>query len=73
MVKCDTANDVQVVEATKTDSMSLQAVLLHMKARRHVVKGDGNCLYHSIAHQAGLISLSSDCDEHISQQFRKIA
>jgi len=73
IVKCDTADDIQVVGATKTDSMSLQAFLLHMKARKHVVKGDGNCLYHSIAHQAGLISLSSDGNDHISQQLRKIA
>lgn len=67
-MKCDTPDDI---EATKTDLMPLQDVLFHVKARKHAVKGDGNCSYHSIAHQAGLISLSSDGNEHISQELRK--
>jgi len=69
-VKCDTPDDIG---ATKTDLMPLQDVLFHVKAKKLAVKGDGNCSYHSIAHQAGLISLSSDGNEHISQELRKIA
>ena len=53
--KCSTTGDVQIVGSTKTNSLSLQAALQRMDAKQHVVKGNGNCLYHSIAHQARLI------------------
>ena len=71
--KFDTADDVQIVGATNTNSLALEAVLLLMSVKKHIVKGDGNCLYHSIAHQAGLVSQSSKGDEHVSQQLRKVA
>ena len=71
--KLDTIDDVQIVGATKTNSLALEAVLLLISVKKHKVKGDGNCLYHSIAHQAGLVCQASKGDEHVSQQLRKIA
>ena len=71
--KLDTVDDVQIVGATKAKLLALDAVLLHMSVKKHEVKGDGNCLYHSIAHQAGLVSQASKGEEHVSQQLRKIA
>ena len=47
VVKCDTADDIQLIGATKTGLIPLQDVLFHVKARKHAVKGDGNCLYHT--------------------------
>ena len=38
-----------------------------------MVKGDGSCLYHAVAHQAGLISASCQGDTSISMRLRKIA
>jgi len=37
-----------------------------------VVKGDGNCLYHAIAHQAGLITSSSTGDEAVSNHLKRL-
>ena len=71
--KCSTTGDVQILGSTKTNSLSLQAALQCMDVKQHVVKGDGNCLYHSIAHQAGLISRVSDGDGGICQRLRKVA
>ena len=48
--KFDTTDDVQIVGATKTNSLALKTILLLMSVKIHEVKGDGNCLYHSIAH-----------------------
>jgi len=41
--------------------------------KRHSVKGDGSCLYHAIAHQAGLITASSSGDELVSGHLRHLA
>lgn len=62
-VKVDTksydkaAEDLQLVAVyTKPPSCSqnLQTLLEYLQLRRHSVKGDGSCLYHAVAHQAGL-------------------
>jgi len=40
--------------------------------KRHAVKGDGSCFYHTIAHQAGLIAGSSTGDEVVSNHLRRL-
>ena len=57
----------------KVTSLPLDYVLQHLHVVKHVVKGDGSCLYHSISHQAGLIPHTSQGDEKISSQLRNIA
>ena len=66
-------HDVQIIGETKASTVSIQTVLQQLNIRKHPIKGDGNCLYHSVAHQAGLVSQISQGDEYISQQLRKIA
>ena len=44
---------------------------LHVKC--YLVSGDGSCLYHAVAHQAGFISKSSRGDKNISGQLRQLA
>ena len=39
---------------------------------KHVVKGDGSCLHHAVAHQAGFIYRSSQGSENISLYLRKV-
>ena len=40
----DTTDDVQIVVATKTNSLALKTILLLMSVKLHEVEGDGNCL-----------------------------
>ena len=50
-------NVVQLMCANcRTKSLSLQVALQCTDAKQHVVKGDRNYQYHSIAHQAGPMS-----------------
>ena len=71
--KFDNAPDeVQITGATKTMSLPLQTVLQHLHVKKHSVKGDGSCLYHSVAHQAGLISADSQGDQKMSQHLRQL-
>jgi len=65
--------DVQIISAQKTKSVSLNCVMQQLHAVKHVIKGDGSCLYHTIAHQAGFISSNSKGDETISLQLKKVA
>ena len=44
-----------------------------MKLQKHAVRGDGNCLYYAIAHQAGLIPSSSDGDKAVCRHLRHLA
>ena len=66
--------DVQLVTAYAKPSKykTIQSVLKHLHLKRHVVKGDGSCLYHAIAHQAGLITSSSTGDEVVSNHLRRL-
>lgn len=41
-----------------------------MVRARHRANGDGNCLYHSIAHQAGFIRFDCHGDTSVAQQLR---
>ena len=47
-------------------------LLDHLMLKRHSVKGNGNCLYHAVAHQAGLITASNTGDEEISRQLQHL-
>jgi len=63
---------VQIVATTKVNLKTLDCVLQHLHVVKHVVKGDGSCLYHSISHQAGFIPNNSQGDEKISSQLRNL-
>ena len=46
---------VQIIGETKANAVSIQTVLQLLNIRKHAIKGDRDCLYHSVAHQAGLV------------------
>jgi len=48
-------------------------VLQKLHVGRHVVSGDGNCLYHAVAHQTGFIESNSHGDTFVAQQLRVLA
>ena len=48
-------------------------LLQKLHVTRHVVNGDGNCLYHAIAHQARFIDHDCHGDTFVAQQLRKMA
>ena len=54
-------------------SLPIVDVLQQLNVKKHVVKGDGSCLYQAVAHQAGLISASCQVDANISMWLRKVA
>ena len=66
--------DVQLVTAYAKPSKykTIQSILKCLHLKRHVVKDDGSCLYHAIAHQAGLIKSSSTGDEVVSNHLRRL-
>ena len=68
---CD---DVQFVVAYSKPSLvqTCKSLLLHLKLKKHCVKGDGNCLYHAVAHQARLIPSSSSGDELVCRHLRQL-
>lgn len=68
----DKTDDVQILGMTKTRSVPLDIVLQYLHVKKHSVKGDGSCLYHSVAHQAGLVNKDSQGDEKISQHLRQL-
>ena len=61
-------SDLQIVTtyAKPARYKTIQSVLEYLQLKRHAVKGNGSCLYHTIAHQAGLIASSSTGDEVVS-------
>ena len=67
-----TSPDVQILAVRKTDSLSLTSVMQQLHVVKHVVKGDGSCLYHAVAHKARFISRSSQGSENISLYLRKV-
>jgi len=65
--------DVQIISAHKPqNSLPLSSVLQQLKLSRHTVNGDGSCLFHATAHQAGLIAKSSHGDMMISNHLRQL-
>ena len=69
----DISSDVQIVAAAITTSLPIDNVLQQLNIKKHTVKGDGSCLYHALSHQAGFISSTSQGNESVSQQLRKLA
>ena len=67
-------SDLQIVTAYAKPARykTIQSVLEYLQLKRHAVKGDGSCLYHTIAHQAGLIASSSTGDEVVSNHLRRL-
>ena len=65
--------DIQILAIKRTSSLSLTIVMKMLHVVKHVVEGDGSCLYHAVAHQAGLISNTCKGNEIISLHLRKIA
>jgi len=41
--------------------------------KKYFFKGDGSCLYHAVAHQAGLITTYSKGDDMVSGHLRRLA
>ena len=71
----DSYEDIELVAVFSKPStcwQSLQTLLDHLMLKRHSVTGDGSCLYHAVAHQAGLITASSTGNEEISRHLRRL-
>jgi len=64
---------IKITSVIKGSSSTLLSVLQTLSVRKHSVIGDGSCLYHAIAHQAGLISKESRGDNTISMLLRQTA
>jgi len=67
------STDIQILGAEKASSLSLASVMQKLHAVKHVVNGDGSCLYHAVAHQAGFITKYCKGNEKISLHLRKVA
>ena len=67
---CDDLQLVAAYSKPSPASQTMKNILLHLKLQKHAVRGDGNCLYHAIAHQAGLIPSSSGGDEAVCRHLR---
>ena len=67
------SDDVQIIATDKTNLLSADYVLKHLHVAKHVVKGDGSCLYHAVSHQAGFLSSDSQGDDKISSHLRNLA
>jgi len=65
--------DIQILSSKQISSLSLHSVMQQLHVTKHMIKGDGSCLYHAVAHQAGFISSSCKGDETISLYLRKVA
>jgi len=68
-----TSADLEVIGSDTCKSLQFSVVLKEIGVKYHVVNGDGSCLYHAIAHQAGFISKSSRGDVRISYQLCQLA
>ena len=67
-------DDIEYVGVSyRESSLPIGDLLQQLNVKKHVVKGDGSCLYHAVAHQAGLISAGCQGDGSISMQLRKVA
>ena len=72
--QCSLSPDLslQFVSTQKTNLLSVNTVLKQLNVIRHSIDGDGSCLYHAVAHQAGLIPKSSRGDKVTSNLLRQI-
>ena len=52
--------------------MTLKSILQQLNVSKHSVTGDGSCLYHAIAHQAGFISRNNRGDKIVSGFLRQV-
>ena len=64
---------VAVYTKPPTCLQNLQTLLEYLNLKRHSVKGDGSCLYHAVAHQAGLITTYGTGDDIVSGHLRYLA
>ena len=62
--------DLEVIGSHVCKTLRFNAVL---NIKCHVTDGEGSCLYHAVAHQAGFISKGSRGDVNISCQLRQLA
>ena len=65
-------NDKEITSITKHNSSPLSSVLQLLNLKKHSVNGDGSCLYHAIAHQAGFINSNSRGCTIISKNLRQM-
>ena len=65
-------NDIEITSITKHNSLPLSSVLQLLNFKKHSVNGDGSCLYHAIAHQAGFINNNSRGCTIISKHLRQM-
>ena len=63
---------IQRVSAQSGNLLPLTAVLEQINVVRHLVDGDGSCMYHAVAHQADFISKSSRGDKFTSNLLRQL-
>ena len=61
-----------MVTSCKRKTMPLHLVLKKLNLVTHVVHGDGSCLYHAVAHQAGFITKTSCGDKVVSNNLRQL-
>ena len=66
--------DVQFIGSHKytSSTCSFDVILKDLNVKCHSVSGDGSCLYHAVAHQAGLINKDSKGDRNISKSLRQL-
>ena len=64
---------VMFVKDVPAQSQSWSQVMKHLGLRRHAVRGDGSCMHHAVAHQAGLIEATGHGDVSVSAQLRQLA
>ena len=62
----------QLVSTQKTKLLPVNTVLSQLNVVRHLIDGDGSCLYHAVAHQAGFIPKSSRGDRVTSNLLRQL-
>ena len=61
---------VEVISSKICKTLPLDYVLKQLKLAQHTIHGDGSCLYHAIAHQAGFIKRASQGNPMISNHLR---
>lgn len=64
------SSDIEVISSRRHRTLPLDYVLTQLKLAQHKIRGDGSCLYHAIAHQAGFIEPASQGNTVISNHLR---
>ena len=62
---------LQFVSTQETNLLPMNT-LKQLNVIRHLIDGDGSCLYHAVAHQAGFIPKSSRSDRVTSNFLRQM-